>query len=385
MRAKRGFTLIELLVVIAIIAILAAILFPVFAQAREAARKAHCISNMRQLATAWIMYAQDYDEKSPLAGYWWWEGWNTYGKTPQFLWKDAILPYIKNKQIYICPSNAWASPQPQFSGSDCLANQKFDFEGGKCGGERWSLWDGTDWGGRWNISYGVNGTALIAANGHPAQKTSAHASKGNVNCNPNLPACESNSACPWWTGVGLGKGCQWWGQAYYGDGVDIKKLKEPSATIMLSEDRMKNYELWPAQMLGTYTGSNATRLPETEVSVLQSHNSFCNFAFFDGHVASMKFAKTMTPKSLWGYVPANQGAWGNSAVANCDPFVFGNPSGKSLVGLLDADGAVITTGSRGNVKIPDMDFRVQTDAEAVANGCLHGWDSASSIITPDVQ
>src|SRR4030042_2067877 len=65
MRRDRGFTLIELLVVIAIIAILAAILFPVFARAREAARKATCLSNLKQITLAAIMYAQDYDEVLP--------------------------------------------------------------------------------------------------------------------------------------------------------------------------------------------------------------------------------------------------------------------------------------------------------------------------------
>jgi prepilin-type N-terminal cleavage/methylation domain-containing protein len=63
---SRGFTLIELLVVIAIIAILAAILFPVFAQAREKARQASCLSNAKQMSTAVMMYAQDYDETFPL-------------------------------------------------------------------------------------------------------------------------------------------------------------------------------------------------------------------------------------------------------------------------------------------------------------------------------
>src|SRR5688572_7948937 len=67
MRGHRGFTLIELLVVIAIIAILAAILFPVFAQAREKARSAMCVSNLKQLGNAWVMYVQDYDETMPVA------------------------------------------------------------------------------------------------------------------------------------------------------------------------------------------------------------------------------------------------------------------------------------------------------------------------------
>src|SRR5438094_9941222 len=71
--AKRGFTLIELLVVIAIIAILAAILFPVFAQAREAARKTTCLSNEKQIGMGVLMYIQDYDEQFPNAGACWWD------------------------------------------------------------------------------------------------------------------------------------------------------------------------------------------------------------------------------------------------------------------------------------------------------------------------
>jgi prepilin-type N-terminal cleavage/methylation domain-containing protein len=100
-RRRHGFTLIELLVVIAIIAILAAILFPVFAQAREKARQSACLSNMKQVGTALMMYAQDYDETLPVQE----------NQVPKF-WLDTaatnycrgILPYAKNKQIFICPS-----------------------------------------------------------------------------------------------------------------------------------------------------------------------------------------------------------------------------------------------------------------------------------------
>ncbi|MFO8081900.1 MAG: DUF1559 domain-containing protein [Armatimonadota bacterium] len=95
---RRGFTLIELLVVIAIIAILAAILFPVFARAREKARQTSCLSNVKQIALALHMYAQDYDEvlstaqNSP-------EGQSTY------YWQDMIQPYIMNEQVFTCPSS----------------------------------------------------------------------------------------------------------------------------------------------------------------------------------------------------------------------------------------------------------------------------------------
>jgi prepilin-type N-terminal cleavage/methylation domain-containing protein len=93
-----GFTLIELLVVIAIISILAAILFPVFAQAREKARQAACLSNMRQMNLAAQMYAQDYDETLPLAA--------TATATGFLNWHDLLDPYVKNKQIWRCPSSS---------------------------------------------------------------------------------------------------------------------------------------------------------------------------------------------------------------------------------------------------------------------------------------
>jgi prepilin-type N-terminal cleavage/methylation domain-containing protein/prepilin-type processing-associated H-X9-DG protein len=102
-----GFTLIELLVVIAIIAILAAILFPVFAQARAKARQASCLSNVKQWGLGFTMYVQDYDERTPLAGY-----EQCLGTPSQ--WHNAIQPYIKNKGILVCPSD----PTQQFAAFD---------------------------------------------------------------------------------------------------------------------------------------------------------------------------------------------------------------------------------------------------------------------------
>jgi len=96
---RRAFTLIELLVVIAIIAILAAILFPVFAQAREQARKTACVSNTKQIATAVIMYTQDYDELFPMSMY-------VTAPNIGFAVYDAIAPYMKNVDILRCPSFA---------------------------------------------------------------------------------------------------------------------------------------------------------------------------------------------------------------------------------------------------------------------------------------
>jgi prepilin-type N-terminal cleavage/methylation domain-containing protein len=107
-RRPQGFTLIELLVVIAIIAILAAILFPVFAQAREKARQTACFSNMKQIGTAYLMYAQDYDETLV-------PGCNLkagYKKEDRLAWWDGLLqPYAKNERIFFCPSFT-PSPYP---------------------------------------------------------------------------------------------------------------------------------------------------------------------------------------------------------------------------------------------------------------------------------
>src|SRR5260221_8538249 len=88
---RHGFTLIELLVVIAIIAILAAILFPVFAQAREKARAISCLSNCKQIGLATMMYIQDYDETYPL-GYTWDENGGEWGGT---MWTISLQPYIQ--------------------------------------------------------------------------------------------------------------------------------------------------------------------------------------------------------------------------------------------------------------------------------------------------
>ena len=109
--ATSGFTLIELLVVIAIIALLAAILFPVFARARENARKSSCLNNMKQLGIGVAQYAQDYDEHFPLQ-----ESNNTVAgvtNNPNYLdsngvsvsWDLMIQPYIKNIQTLVCPSD----------------------------------------------------------------------------------------------------------------------------------------------------------------------------------------------------------------------------------------------------------------------------------------
>ncbi len=105
---RQGFTLIELLVVIAIIAILAAILFPVFSRAREQARKASCSSDLRQIGLGMMQYTQDYDETMPMfslatGSYHGFSGYGTAGDDGM-RWADSIYPYIKSIQVFDCPS-----------------------------------------------------------------------------------------------------------------------------------------------------------------------------------------------------------------------------------------------------------------------------------------
>lgn len=157
---KKGFTLIELLVVIAIIAILAAILFPVFARARENARRASCQSNLKQIGLAMMQYTQDYDEYlpryqagrwDPSAGNWvadgqpiWSDDW--YASSGPYWWQ-SIYPYTKNAQIYICPSNTnYAGGGGGFSSTTNACSPANT--PGFCGRSSYGM--------NWNMMYGVD-------------------------------------------------------------------------------------------------------------------------------------------------------------------------------------------------------------------------------------
>jgi prepilin-type N-terminal cleavage/methylation domain-containing protein/prepilin-type processing-associated H-X9-DG protein len=148
---RQGFTLIELLVVIAIIAILAAILFPVFARARENARRASCMSNLKQIGLGFIQYAQDYDERLPTN-----QANTTQPNGPvgsassvpkTFTWDEEIFPYVKSTQIFTCPSAVGPPPPAKQYNQDPYAN---------------SL---GQWTGNPNRDYGMN-CNLLPSNGN---------------------------------------------------------------------------------------------------------------------------------------------------------------------------------------------------------------------------
>ena len=138
-QTKFGFTLIELLVVIAIIALLAAILFPVFGRARENARRNACLSNLKQWGLGMMQYNQDYDERFPLMGY----DDNASGKIlPENRWYNAVAPYTKSFGIAACPSdtskanaaalldsNGAAIPRFSYLANDMLANAAYTAPG----------------------------------------------------------------------------------------------------------------------------------------------------------------------------------------------------------------------------------------------------------------
>jgi prepilin-type N-terminal cleavage/methylation domain-containing protein/prepilin-type processing-associated H-X9-DG protein len=113
---RRGFTLIELLVVIAIISILAAILFPIFAQACEKARQITCASNERQIGLGMLQYVQDNDETLTCSYY----GSATANSDggANYKWMDAIFPYVKNEQVFDCPDDALSIPYHFRTGND---------------------------------------------------------------------------------------------------------------------------------------------------------------------------------------------------------------------------------------------------------------------------
>jgi prepilin-type N-terminal cleavage/methylation domain-containing protein/prepilin-type processing-associated H-X9-DG protein len=242
-RKPHAFTLIELLVVIAIIAILAAILFPVFAQAREKARQATCQSNLKQVGLGFNMYAQDYDENLPYnyhydkvrARLWWWE--------------DDIQPYTKNYKIFVCPS---ADPKIVYT----YGRDQPDFS--------------AVWPNPLTTTY-VGNTAYFSGNG-----SNCSGIKASGACSPPLNSCDGTNPNP----------------------SPLPSIEDTAGTILVTEGWSK--EIWQIETTTAWRGRSGFSQPydtKNPTTVEGRHNGTNDMLFVDGHVKAMQTNRT-TPQ-MW--------------------------------------------------------------------------------------
>jgi prepilin-type processing-associated H-X9-DG protein len=213
-----------LLVVIAIIAILAAILFPVFARARENARKASCLSNMKQIGLGILQYAQDYDERSVRG----WTGNAGYdcsdpnAATEKWKWMDSIMPYVKSEQIFNCPSD-------RYSGS------------------------------RQTYRYYKNLTAASCNNYGSYAQNNTYWQSQSTGLPPSSPGNDSRS---------------------------LAAIPQPATTIQTVEG-LGDYEFaW--QDVASQPSINTSANPRSLLTVTERHLERTNVLFCDGHAKSMK-------------------------------------------------------------------------------------------------
>jgi prepilin-type N-terminal cleavage/methylation domain-containing protein/prepilin-type processing-associated H-X9-DG protein len=265
-RRKNAFTLIELLVVIAIIAILASILFPVFARARENARKAACQSNLKQIGIALMMYTQDYDESFPYAAM---QGATTATSNR---WYDVVNPYVKSKQqVWICPT---AGPLNRYGGSDGYT------KGG--------------------YAYNVSGSAI---NKNPYTSATATGYGNGFGLNPTPPS-----------GV---VGNNWTPTL---NSVTLAMVQEPSETIIVSDPCSRAYADFNYRAEWIYPYSNISYLPmlhggpfntaDTSTATAEYSPTWLaanpsgggNYLFADGHVKYLQVTYAYSHRDLFNVV-----------------------------------------------------------------------------------
>ena len=256
-RKANAFTLIELLVVIAIIAILAAILFPVFAQAREKARSASCLSNMKQLGLALNMYQQDYDGTLMQTTY--------EDPTLKIHWSFILQPYVKNVGIFVCPSDA--SPVTpaipcaagQVAGLNCDAQvPKFSYI------NNYNAILAHDWLAPSESSFEEPASMIILAERRATMNDAAKTKIGQW---------KGTSAFIGTSGVSVGSG-----QICPGDAYRFATPADAATGLLGKKDK-----------------------PEIVRVQFDRHTGGANYTFADGHAKWHRFEQTLDPNNfLWG-------------------------------------------------------------------------------------
>jgi prepilin-type N-terminal cleavage/methylation domain-containing protein/prepilin-type processing-associated H-X9-DG protein len=261
LRSRKAFTLIELLVVIAIIAILAAILFPVFAQAREKARAISCLSNTKQLATGILMYTQDYDETMPY--------WNFSNNADGFggngvftsWWFNATYPYVKNVQIFSCPDdNADLTPRNFWPAAGWTKENPDQW------GINPALYDA-------KISYGMTETMMcgeINGNWGPA---SSPVTLASLNKPAETLAIADNYAM---TG-----GTIYDGNGEWGDLPDASNPNDPRHNCIIYKVAYANQGV--SNLISVYGNEDPCTQTPSAWDSLTRHSLGSNIAFCDGH------------------------------------------------------------------------------------------------------
>jgi prepilin-type N-terminal cleavage/methylation domain-containing protein/prepilin-type processing-associated H-X9-DG protein len=244
-QSRRAFTLIELLVVIAIIAILAAILFPVFAQAREKARQTSCLSNMKQLALGCLMYAQDYDETFCAQG----EPNEANGWGWQMTWIVHTQPYLKNYGVIRCPSDSHPTDNsgPMYS---VIANGVLAYQNG------WQM-IGVINGSRSWFNMTPRTVAGVGRSAETIMLAERHKMQPNSWMNPMHGAFS-----PWATVLMVADGVD--------GGNSLPGLKQNAGDTYWSPPD-----------------------PTSDGGIATTHSGMSNFAFADGHVKAMKPRQTV--------------------------------------------------------------------------------------------
>ena len=280
---KRAFTLIELLVVIAIIAILAAILFPVFAQAKEAAKKTQCLSNVKQIALGLQMYSGDYDDVNALA-----EVGDNGAAGPHMAWTTLVMPYIKNGDFKVNTQGVQVS-----SGKSgifaCPTAPKKDENNADVEGYSYGVHHGI-----FADNYGVtpgsgNEAASLSTTSidSPADKV-ALMEKGINSADWNYPWFHD------WQDMWIGSITSTPGNeaAIYRDGVDVY-------------EGQARYD----PRFDTDCGTTTAGAWECAAHARYRHTNSSNMAYLDGHAASMKKKGMKWYKNLFVRRAGNQGAY----------------------------------------------------------------------------